>query len=43
MVFQAQTHDVLEMAVVNVCVDSEKSFEYDFYNLHEVLGKRDPF
>jgi hypothetical protein len=32
---------VLEVAVVNVGVDSEESFENNFDNLSEVLGKGD--
>ena len=28
-----QQHDVLEMGMVDVCVDTEKSFEYYFYDI----------
>jgi hypothetical protein len=43
MVFQAKTHDVLKMAVINMSINSEKSFKNDFDNLHEVFRKGNAF
>ncbi len=40
MVFEPQTHHVVEVAVVNMRIYSEQSFEYHFDDVEEVLRKR---
>lgn len=40
MVFHTQTHNMLKMSVVYVCIDPEKTLENDFYCRVEVFGKR---
>jgi hypothetical protein len=42
MVFQAQTHDMLKVTVINMCVDPEEPFKNDLDDLHEILRKGDP-
>ena len=37
MSLSAKEHYVLEMSVVNMSVDSEKPFEYNFDDVHEIL------
>ena len=41
MVFCSKVHNVLEMSMVNMGVDSEQSLEDDFNNIKEVLWERD--
>ena len=33
-------HYVLEMCMINMCIHSEQSFEYNLYNIHEILRER---
>ena len=41
MIFQAKTHYVMEMAVINMSVYSEQSLEYYFDNALEILREKD--
>jgi hypothetical protein len=41
MVFQAKTHDMLKMAMINMSINSEESFKNDFNDLNEIFWKGD--
>ena len=41
MGFELQAHDVFEVRVVDVCVDSKESFKDGFYKRLEVVGEGD--
>ena len=41
MGFKLQTHDVFEMRVINMCVDSKESFKDGFYKRLEIVGEGD--
>ena len=39
MSLSTEEHDMLEVSVVNVGVNSEQALEYDLYNVLKVLGE----
>jgi len=39
MGFKLQAHDVFEMRVIDVCVDSKESFKDGFYERLEIVGE----
>ena len=41
MCFSTQEHDVLEMGVIDMCINSKKSLEDDLNDVHEILRKWD--
>ena len=40
MSFRREKHNVLEMSVIYMCIDSEKSFKYDLYDCLKVPRER---
>ena len=41
MGFKLQAHDVFEMGVIDMCIDSKESFKDGFYKRLEVVGEGD--
>ncbi len=41
VILAAQHDNMREVRIVNMCVDSEKTFEYNLNNLHEVSREGD--